>query len=606
MSTSPRRYGERYEVMGAIASGGMAEVFIARDQLLDRTVALKILHEHFSRDKAFIERFRREARSAAGLNDPRIVSIYDWGLDKGTYYIVMEYVDGKTLREIISHDGPLTPERSVEIASDVCAALHVAHRQGLVHRDVKPANVAVTKDGHTKVMDFGIARAATDSGQTVTQTGTIIGTANYFSPEQAQGLAVDHRSDVYSIGVVLYEMLTREVPFKADTAIAVAYKHVKEDPVPPSHLNQEVSPDLDAVVMKALAKNPDNRYETAEQMRSDLQRLLRSESVHATPLLPPDQTVSLRAQSTTVMRTTTTASRARRGVAYALIFALFLSILALVIVLLFSLFDGGGATVAVPNVVGKDQVEAQRILKGAGLQAEVARSSFSETFAEGAVISQDPEDGRKVSEDSTVKLVISKGAERSTVPNLSGKTIDEAIKLLEDSGLTVGAEQRQFNDDIAEGTILDQDPRAGTKVDRGSSVDIVLSGGTQTVRVPNVEGLDEQSARERLLDAGLTPAVKDTCKTQERNDKVLKQDPAPNTEVKEGSTVTLTVNKAPPVPNVVGLSRKAATDKLVAVGFKVEVIVRDELGDRDEVVAQDKAPGDPACKGDTVTITVET
>ncbi|MEO7803778.1 MAG: PASTA domain-containing protein [Actinomycetota bacterium] len=601
MSASPRRYGDRYEITGRIASGGMAEVFTAHDQLLDRTVALKILHEHFSRDKAFIERFRREARSAAGLSDARIVSIYDWGIDSGTYYIVMEYVDGKTLREIISNDGPLTPERSIEIASDVCGALHVAHRKGLVHRDVKPANIAVTKDGQTKVMDFGIARAAADDGQTVTQTGTIIGTANYFSPEQAQGHAVDHRSDVYSIGVVLYEMLTQQVPFTADTPIAIAYKHVKEDPTPPSVLNPEISPALDAVVIKALAKNPDNRYETADEMRADLQRLLRGDSVLATPLMPTDKTVLLSSPNAGAG-----ASKAKRGIAYALIFALFLSILTLGIVLLFSLFGQGGATVAVPNVVNKDQIEAERILKGAGLQAEVSRSAFSETFAEGLVVSQDPEDGRKVAEGSTVQLVISKGAERVSVPDLHGKSRDDAIKLLQDAGLAVGAEQKQFSDEVPEGTVIDQDPRQGTNVDRGSTVDIVLSGGTQTVRVPNVEGLDEQSARERLLDAGLTPAVKETCKTQERHDIVLKQDPPPRTEVKEGSTVTLTINKAPPIPNVVGMTRKAATDKLIAAGFVVDVTEVDVPGNRDEVIAQDKPPGDPGCKGDKVTITVET
>ena len=283
-----KQYGGRYQVQGSIASGGMAEVFVARDLLLDRLVALKLMHPEFARNNAFIERFRREAQAAASLNDPRVVAIYDWGSDAGTYFIVMEYVEGSTLAEIIGASGPLPIAKAVKVAIEVLGGLHLAHQKGIVHRDVKPANIAITTGGQVKVMDFGIARAASDGAMTVTQTGMVIGTASYFSPEQAQGKAVDARSDIYSVGIVLYEMLTGVVPFRGESPVAVAYKHVTEDPAPPRALAEDIPPALEAVVMKALAKNPDNRYQTAQAMSRDLQRALRGQEVEATPLLPAE------------------------------------------------------------------------------------------------------------------------------------------------------------------------------------------------------------------------------------------------------------------------------------------------------------------------------
>lgn len=608
--TDKRRFGGRYEVRGQIASGGMAEVFHARDMLLERDVALKTLHTQFAKDRSFLERFRREAQAAASLNDPRIVSIFDYGPDDGSYYIVMEYVEGRTLREVISEEGPLTPERAAEIAAEVCGALQIAHGKGIVHRDIKPANIAITGGGQTKVMDFGIARAtANDDSKTMTQTGVVIGTANYLSPEQAQGMAVDARSDIYSLGVVLYEMLTNEVPFKADTAVAIAYKHVKEEPVPPSRLNGEVPPGLDAIVMKALAKNPDNRYQSASEMRFDIQRFLRGEKPVATPILPPDQTAMFEpSDRTTVMPVPTTSegSNRRKAIAYLLIFFLFMSLLALGVLGLLQLFGGRAETVDVPDVVNLPVEEAERILEREGLQGKVTAREPSLSIAEGRVISQDPAEGRKAPEGSEVKLTISTGPDKAEIPDLIGKTLEEAENLLDDAGLKLGATPTQFSDKVEEGRIMSQDPRAGEKVDPGSSVDVVVSAGRETVRVPAVEGISEESARERLLDAGLVPKVVEACNTSEPDSRVLKQDPPPQQTVPKGSEVTLTVNRAPRIPVVEGQSEASATKELEDAGFKVELIKFDKKpGKQDNVDDQTPEAGERACKGDTVTISVE-
>ncbi|MGH2705762.1 MAG: Stk1 family PASTA domain-containing Ser/Thr kinase [Actinomycetota bacterium] len=605
-----RLYGGRYEVTGRVASGGMAEVFVARDRLLGRSVAVKVLHPEFARDRSFIERFRREAQAAASLNDPRVVSIYDWGSDDGTYYIVMEYVQGRSLRDIIEAEGPLPPEQAADIAADVCAALDFAHRHGIVHRDVKPANIMITPSGQTKVTDFGIARQSLDPGQTVTQTGTVIGTASYLSPEQAQGMPVDARSDVYSVGVVLYEMLTREVPFKADTPVAVAYKHVKEDPVPPSRLNPQVTPELDAIALRAMAKNPDNRYLSAEEMRLDLERALVGDPVEATPLLPPDQTAMFQpADRTTVLPAPPLpASRARRkAVAYALIGLMFVGILVAVVALVFSAFFGGGTgkTVEVPNVAGKTLLDAQRQLDSAGLRSRVDRYEFNEQTPD-TVIGQDPEDGRKVPGSSLVLLVVSKGPEQVEVPELRNKTLEEATKALDDLGLKVGATPRQFSLDIEEGRVLEQDPRPRERVDPGGSVDLVLSAGKEQATVPNVRGVSEQKAREALLDAGLNVSTKDFCDTGAAPGIVLEQSPAAGTKIPKGDNVEITVNRARQVPGVVGQTEASAKSELEAAGFRTTSVYRDNVPlVQDRVFKTDPDVGEVACPGDFVTLTVE-
>jgi serine/threonine-protein kinase len=596
----------------------MAEVFIARDRLLGRPVALKILHPEFARDRAFIERFRREAQSAASLNDPRIVSIYDWGSDGGTYFLVMEFVEGKSLKEVIQSEGPLTPERAEEIAAEVCSALYYAHRHGIVHRDVKPANIMINGEGKTKVMDFGIARALTDSGATVTQTGTVLGTANYLSPEQAQAMPVDARSDVYSVGVVLYEMLTATVPFKADTAVAIAYKHVREAPKPPSALIAQIPAELDAVVLKALAKNPDNRYQSADEMRLDLQRLLAGQAVEATPVLPTDQTVAMVAtgpprDATTVMPPVARAPGAgyasvpppRRGLALGLVLVMIAAILVGAGALAYRVLSGGSASVPVPKVVGLPVDQALTFLSQNKLKG-VTGTAFSDTVAPNIVTNQTPTDGTKVKPNSTVFVTFSSGAQKGPVPDVAGKSLDEAKAALTNAGFKVGSVSQEFSPTIPQGQVTRTDPPANSTAQRGQTINIFQSGGKQPATLTNVTGFDQAHATQVLKDEGFNPVVTPgTCDTTKAPGTVISQNPTGGT-VSSGSDVNITVNPAKQVPDVTKMQQTDAIAALQQAGFNnVKSQTQAQLlAVPGQVTDQSPKGGTTACTGDTVTLTV--
>ena len=613
MSEPGRLFGGRYEVTGPLASGGMAEVFIARDRLLGRPVALKILHPEFARDRAFIERFRREAQSAASLNDPRIVSIYDWGSDGGTYFLVMEFVEGKSLKEVIQNEGPLTPERAEEIAAEVCSALYYAHRHGIVHRDVKPANIMINGEGKTKVMDFGIARALTDSGATVTQTGTVLGTANYLSPEQAQAMPVDARSDVYSVGVVLYEMLTATVPFKADTAVAIAYKHVREAPKPPSALVPEIPPELDAVVLKALAKNPDNRYQSADEMRLDLERLLAGQAVEATPVLPTDQTVAMVApgrtrDATTVMAPVALDTRVpppRRGLALGLIIVMIAAILVAAGALAYSVISGGTSSVAVPKVVGLPMDQALAFLTQSKLKG-VTATAFSDTVPVNTVISQNPTDGQKVKPNSSVFVTVSNGTQTGPVPDVTGKSLDDAKAAITNAGFKVGNVSQEFSGTIPQGQVTRTEPPLNQTAQRGQTINIFQSAGKQPATLTNVTGFDQAHATQVLKDEGFNPvASAGTCDATKAPGTVLSQDPSGG-QVPSGSNVNITVNPAKQVPDVTKLQQADATAALQQAGFSnVRTQPQTQLlGIPGQVVDQSPKGGTTACPGDTVVLSV--
>ena len=606
-----RTYGGRYAVIDRAGVGGMAEVYRARDELLGRDVAVKVLSDKFSRDSAFVERFRREAQSAANLNHPNIASIYDYGDDGGTYFIVMEYIDGKPLSDVIDAEASLMPERAAEIASDVARALERAHASGLVHRDIKPANIMLDSNGQTKVTDFGIARALTADGEaTMTQTGMVIGTASYLSPEQAQGNPVDPRSDVYALGCVLYEMLTGRAPFTGDSPLSIAYKHVRENPVPPSALNPDVPRELDAIVLKAMAKNPDNRYNSAAEMREDLARFLAGQKVQATPILD-DTMVAAAAGGTQVLGQTDMydeepdESKKRTGW-YVLLTLLALALLGLLAWFIATNFFGGG--VEVPDVVGQPLAEAQQTVEDAGFDTEVRRRADPDAPA-GEVFDQDPAGGEEADEGETVTLFVSTGPGQTQVPEVEGLSEVDAKQELRAADLTVGRVRKEASTDVDEGLVISSDPAEGTTVDKGSEVDLVVSSGAATVTVPGVIGMSEEDAIATLEAEGLGADSIDAPSDEEAGT-VIAQDPGEGSEAAEGDVVTITVSSGPegePMPDVTGQDADDAEDMLED-DFGLDV----SQEDTDEpcaqppgtVCSQDPEDGTPVQEGDSVTLFV--
>jgi serine/threonine-protein kinase len=552
---SGRTLGGRYRVDSELGRGGMARVYHATDTVLGRAVAVKVLSPQYADDANFVTRFRREAQAAARLNHPNLVQVYDTGSDDGVQYIVMEYVDAKTLAEYMAGGGRIMPDRAIELTEAVCDALAVAHAQGVIHRDVKPANIMVTRDGQVKVTDFGIARVTTN--ETVQQTAAVLGTASYLSPEQAQGGHIDQRSDLYSLGCVLYEMLTGRPPFTADSPVAVASKHVLEQPIPPSRLNADVSPALDAVVMRALAKNPDNRYQSAEEMKEDLERVRRGLPVMATPLMadaaqttqaigrPQSQPTSVLPASGT---TTTEPEEPDRtpGWLIALIVFLVLAVLGLLLWLFARnlLSTNDTAQVKVPNVIGFTQDAAVQQLKDKGLTATIDTKT-TDRAPPGTVFQQDPAAGELVDNGSEVTLTVARAPKQVQVPDLSGMTVDQARTALQDAGLDLGTVDQQESTET-EGTIVSQSPGAGSAVDKGTPVDVVVATPPATPSPTNVAVTDFtcqslNHAQHELERAGFNVVVSDTPQLNEacpQANKVASQNPSSGS-FPPGTTVTL-------------------------------------------------------------------
>jgi beta-lactam-binding protein with PASTA domain/predicted Ser/Thr protein kinase len=609
----------RYRIMRKLGAGGMANVYLAEDQELGRRVAIKILNDRHANDDQFIERFRREAKNAAGLSHPNIVSIYDRGEAEGTYYIAMEYLDGRSLKELIISRGPAPISVGIDYARQILAAVRFAHRNGIVHRDIKPHNVLVDAEGRLKVTDFGIARAGASQ---MTEAGSIIGTAQYLSPEQAKGAPVDQTSDLYSVGVVLYELLTGVVPFSGDTPVEIAMKHLSAVPPAPSELRAEVPRDLDLVVLRALAKDPSERYQSAEEMEEDLARVARGAAVS-----PATEEAATAIISRPPVTAPTAITQARQPVPYAppaayydydeprrrafwpwLLALLFVAAAVVGGYFLYNQIQNqlsGAKSVRVENYKGLREILADRKIRGLGLVPNVIRQprpDVQETY----VFRQDPQPGAKVNKGGQVSIYVSSGPPQVTVPDERGKQSTDAVSDLKDAGLKWKIVQ--VTSDQSTGTVISQTPTAGGTVDQGSVVRLKVSKGPQPIAVPNVVGQSVESASSILQGAGFAVATKRVDDNSAKGT-VVDQNPAPGTSQVPGTTITLSVSRGPKtsdVPDVTSQDQASAQDVLKAAGFKVRVEPQDVTDPSQDGVVLSQTPtgGTQAPPGSTVTIVV--
>ena len=531
--------GNRYEIIEKVGNGGMATVYKAIDKVLKRNVAVKILRDEFTTDEEFIKRFETEAQSAARLTHPNIVSIYDVGVDGNLYYIVMELIQGKTLKEIIVEErGPLPWKWSVNVAIQIASALETAHRNNIIHRDIKPHNIIITEDGIAKVTDFGIAKAVSNS--TITAFGTTIGSVHYFSPEHARGGYTDAKSDLYSLGVVMYEMVTGRVPFDADTPVSVALKHMQEEPEEPIELNKNIPTSINKIIMKALQKDTNLRYQTATEMLTDLRKALQNPDGDFVEELSYDPTAKTQKINTDMYGNLNNYNENKKEEKKQGKFKTFIKThkaLSIIIglILLFAISLGGTLLVLnvtnpkeveMPNVVGMSKEEAKKEIEAANLKFEIEKEEYNKDVPESFIISQDPiymEKYNKVKEGSTVKVVVSKGQEKTTVPNVKGKEREEAISLIEDAKL-VAEVVEETSKTVKEGYVISQEIEPDEEAYAGDTIKIHVSTGTgiKQVTVVNVVGQNEADAKKTLEDLGLKVNIT-YVDTKADNGKVTKQ-----------------------------------------------------------------------------------
>ncbi len=616
----------RYQVLALLARGGMATVYQALDLRLDRVVALKVMHRHLAEDPDFVARFHREAKSAARLTHPHVVAVYDQGTAAGLIYLAMEYIPGRNLRDVIHQFGPLSGEQALVMLEPVLEGLAAAHAAGFVHRDIKPENVLISDDGRVKVADFGLARALSTNNTSAT-TGLIIGTVAYLSPEQVEHGDADGRSDVYAAGILLYEMVTGDVPHDGDSPLAVAYKHVNSDVPVPSKSRAGIPPEIDALVVTATRRDPKLRYQRAIDFLADVRR------VRAT--LPPARPFT-DSRATLVVDSTAAAGagrrrngppasqgrkqppvppsrasgplpvahpRRRRRLTVTALVALTVAIAA------FGgwyLAVGQASSIPTPPVAGLTQTEAEQLLAAAGLTLSVTDTAFSEDIAADLIVSSDPAAGFDVREGGVVGVVVSRGPERFAVPDVRGISASDATEEIDAAGLTVGALKESFDDTVAAGKVIETDPAIGAEVKRDTTVDIVVSKGAKPVPLPDVVGRKAAAAKRILSGAGLDVSSDSKFSEEVSKGDVISMSPKAGTVVSSGSQVSIVTSKGPPpvtVPNLIDSPKNKAINDLKRLGLKARVLEA-EATPLDRVYSQDPPAGTQIPKGSPVTIRI--
>ncbi len=608
----------RYRIERFLARGGMATVYEAVDLRLDRVVALKVMHPHLAHDQAFVTRFQREAKSAARLTHPHVVAVYDQGSDGEHVYLAMEYVPGRTLRDILREFGPLTPEQALVLIDPVLEALAAAHAAGFVHRDIKPENVLISDDGRVKVADFGLARAMESSDQSLTH-GVIIGTVAYLSPEQVERGEADGRSDIYAAGICLFEMITGQLPFSGESPLSIAYQHVHTDVPAPSSVRAGISPEVDAIVVTATRRDPAARYQGAGDALIDVRRIrgalppprpfvdVRDTLVVERETLdrsPPAQQ-SPPSPTAPPMQPAPASPRRRRSRGPLIAVALILAVLGAA-VSAWWLAAGPGRTVPTPDVLGQTVAEATATLTAAGLSLEVGGEEFSETVPADAIVRTDPAPGDGVREGGTVVASVSKGPERYEVPSVDGLTSAQVQEAIGGANLAVGSVREEYDDTVPAGDAVTTDPKPGSVVRPGTKVDVIVSKGPRPVTLPDLEGKRSAAATATLKGAGLVVEMRQRFSDTVKDGLVISVRPAAGTVVDSGSTVTLVVSKGPPpvkVPNLIDMPRDRAVTALRKLGLRPKVVEGD-FSPLNRVISQSPGAGESIPRGSTVTIRI--
>jgi beta-lactam-binding protein with PASTA domain/serine/threonine protein kinase len=620
-----RTFNGRYRITERIGIGGMAEVYRAQDNVLGRVVAVKVMLPQYAEDPDFTRRFRQEASAAANLQSPYIVNVYDWGQDDGTYYIVMEYVRGSDLKTAITERGAISERKVAQIGSQVCQALSVAHHLDIIHRDIKPQNIMIQPDGNIKVMDFGIARA---KNSLKAQTSSVLGTAHYISPEQAQGKELTAASDIYSLGIVMYEAVTGHLPFDGPDAVSVAMKQVKEQPLPPSHYKRDIDPSLEQIIMKAMDKDPRRRYSTALEMRQVLTdylagrlnsrfanaqtRQMNTAAAPAGAYVPAGSTKVMNPVAAEQAYGKTAAQPVHSGGNFransgkpkqsgkkkGLIALLVAVLVALAAFGIWSAVSAGASTV--PDVTNQSLDQAKQTLQASGYSIGNTNEVYSSDVSEGNVVSTDPAAGQQADKSTRVNINVSKGTEQVSVPDVTGKSASKAESQLSKQGLTAQQGDSEYSDTVAKGQVISTDPTAGTMVDKGSTVTYVVSLGSQQSDVPDVTGMSQSAAEQALSNAGFGVNVTTDSSNSVAKGNVISQSVTGAAD--PGTTVTIVVSsgaESTDVPDVSGMTIAEASSALSRAGFNVSVNGSD-YSSSDTVKSYSPTSGQ---KGDTISIT---